>query len=142
MCRAVHLKAARCPARSRVALSAMTEEINAKDWKTFCERVTEMERGQMVTIEEVTADGAHREVARALPLEQVTFRTRDACNDAIAINGSDGFEHEIVEPIHVRLKRNAEGGFNPVQIDAETGTTILHFRPALKPTVVDGLSRS
>ena len=118
----------------------MTEEINARDWKTFCERLTEMERGQMVTIEVVDRDGLQREVAHALPLEQVTLRPKDACNDAIWINGADGFEHEIVEPIHIRLKRNAEGGFNPVQIDGETGTTILHFRPALKPTVLDGLS--
>jgi hypothetical protein len=120
----------------------MTEEINARDWKTFCERLTEMERGQMVTIEVVELDGTRREVARALPLEQVTLKPKDACNDAIWINASEGFEHEIIEPIHIKLKRNPEGGFNPVQIDSETGTTILHFRPALKPTVIDGLSRS
>jgi hypothetical protein len=117
----------------------VTNEINARDWKTFCERLTEMERGQMVTIEVVEPNGSRREVARALPLEKVTFKPKDACNDAIWINGSDGFEHEILEPIHVILKRNPEGGFNPVQIDAESGSTILHFRPALRPTVVDGL---
>jgi hypothetical protein len=100
-----------------------------------------MERGQMVTIEVVDRDGIQREVAHALPLEQVTLKPKDGCNDAIWINASDGFEHEIIEPIHIRLQRNAEGGFNPVQIDAETGTTILHFRPALKPTVLDGLNR-
>jgi hypothetical protein len=119
----------------------MTEEISAGNWKTFCERVTEMERGQLVTIEVVDRDGTHREVARALPLEQVTLGPKDACNDAISISASDGFEHEILEPIYIRLKRNAEGGFNPVQIEAETGTTILHFSPALKPTVIDGLTR-
>ena len=118
----------------------MTEEINAKDWKTFCERVTEMERGQMVTIELVERNGTHRELGRALPLESVTLRVKDACNDAISIDASDGFQHEIVEPIHIILRRNPEGGFNPVQIDAESGTTILHFRPALKPTVIDGFA--
>jgi hypothetical protein len=119
----------------------MTEEINTRDWKVFCERVTEMERGQIITIEVVDLDGAHREVARDLSLEKVTLKPKDACNDAIWINASDGFEHEIVEPIHIKLKRNAEGGFDPVQIDAEAGTTILHFRPALKPTVIDGLTQ-
>jgi len=119
----------------------MTEEINARDWKTFCERVAEMERGQMVTIETVDLNGTRREVGRALPLENMTFRPKDGCNDAISIHASGGFTHEIVEPIHVRLKRNAEGGFNPLEIHAETGTTVLHFRPALKPTVVEGLSR-
>jgi hypothetical protein len=118
----------------------MTEEISAKDWRTFCDRVTEMERGQMVSIELIDLDGSRREVARAVPLEAVTFKRKDACNDAIWVSGSDGFAHEILEPIHVKLKRNPEGGFNPVQIDGETGTTILHFRPALKPTVVDGLN--
>jgi hypothetical protein len=124
-----------------VAGFGMTEEINARDWKAFCERVTEMERGQMVTIEVVDLDGSRREVARALPLENVTLKPKDDCNDAIRIEASDGFEHEILEPIHIRLKRNPEGGFNPVQIDGETGSTILHFRPALKPTVVDGFAR-
>jgi hypothetical protein len=118
----------------------MTEEINTRDWKTFCDRITEMERGQMVTIEVIDADGLCREVARAVPLENVTLRAKDACNDSIWVNASDGFEHEIIEPIHISLKRNPEGGFNPVQIDAEAGTTLLHFRPALKPTVVDGLA--
>jgi hypothetical protein len=118
----------------------MTEEINASDWKTFCDRLTEMERGQMVTIEKIDPDGSRHEVARAVPLDHVALNTRDACNDAIRINAADGFEYEIVEPIHIRLKRNAEGGFNPVQIDGEEGTTILHFRPALKPTVIEGLS--
>ena len=45
------------------------------------------------------------------------------------------------ESIHITLQRNPKGGFNPVQIDAETGTTMLHFRPALKPTAVEGLNR-
>ena len=118
----------------------MTEEINARDWKAFCERLTEMEHGQMVTIEIIGPDGSRREVARALPLENVTLKRKDACNDAIWINASDGFEHEIVEPIHITLKRNPGGGFNPVQIDGESATTILHFRPALKPTVTDGFA--
>lgn len=117
----------------------MTEEINAKDWKTFCERLTEMEHGQMVTIEVVERDGLRRELGRALTLERIRLGSKDACNDAIWINAAGGFEHEIIEPIHITLKRNSEGGFNPVQIDAETGTTILHFRPALKPTVMQGL---
>jgi hypothetical protein len=118
----------------------MTEEIDARDWKAFCERLTEMERGQMVTIETLDSDGSRREVARAVPLDNVTFTTKDACNDAIRIHTSDGFEYEILEPIHIRLEQNPEGGINPVQIDGETGTTLLHFRPALKPTVLDGLS--
>ena len=117
----------------------MTEELNSRDWKTFCERVTEMERGQMVTIEVVEPDGSKHEVARAVALDNVALRPKDGCNDAIWINAADGFQHEIFEPIHIRLKRNPGGGFNPVQIDGETGTTLLHFRPALKPTVVDGL---
>jgi hypothetical protein len=120
----------------------MTEEINAKDWKTFCERLTEMEHGQMVTIELVELDGSRREAGRTLPLERIAFGPKDACNDAISINAADGFAHEILGPIHIKLKRNAEGGFNPVQIDGETGTTILHFRPALRPSVLEGLARS
>jgi len=120
----------------------MTEEINANHWKPYCQRLTEMERGQMMTIEQIGPDGPRREIAQALPLEDITLRPKDACNDAIRIHADDGFEYEILEPIHIKLRRNPEGGFNPVQIDSETGTTLLHFRPALRPTVLEGLARS
>jgi hypothetical protein len=119
----------------------MTEEISAKDWKTFCDRLTEMERGQIVTIEVVSRDGLKRELGHALTLEGVALKKKDECNDAIYVNAADGFEHEILEPIHITLKHNPGGGFNPVAIDAETGITFLHFKPALKPTVLEGLSR-
>ena len=118
----------------------MTEEINATDWKAFCQRITAMEKGQLVTIEAIDPGGARREIARAVALESVDLKPRDACNDSIRINAADGFEYEILEPIHIRLGRNPGGGFNPVQIHGETGTTILHFRPALKPTVLEGLA--
>jgi hypothetical protein len=63
----------------------------------------------------------------------------NGCNDGIVIRASDGFEHAAISPLHVRLVRNANGGFNPVEIDAEAGSVILQFKPALKPTVLHGL---
>jgi len=119
----------------------MKEEIKSSHWKELCERLSDFERGQSVTVEVVEHDGTRREAGRALLLEQIEYGPLDACNDGIRIRAADGFQHIAVEPLHIRLVRNANGGFNPVEIDAEAGSTILTFRPALKPTILEELGR-
>ena len=37
------------------------------------------------------------------------------------------------------LRPGENGSFNPMQIEAETGTTVLTFRPALRPDILQGL---
>src|SRR6266540_1578094 len=120
---------------------AMKEEIKSHDWKLLCERIGDFEGEQLVTVEVVEHDGTRREIGRALLLKSLDFQPLDACNDAIRLRAADGFDHVIIEPLHVRLIRNAGGGFNPVEIDAEAGSTILHFKPALKPVNLEGLAR-
>jgi hypothetical protein len=120
-------------------LARMKEEINSSHWKELCERMSEFERGQLVTMDIVEHDGTRRRAGEALLLEKIEFTTVNGCNDGIDIRTADGFEHTAVSPLHVRLVRNPNGGFNPVEIDAEAGSVILHFKPALKPTVLNGL---
>jgi hypothetical protein len=119
----------------------MKEEIQSKDWPALCERLNEFERGQLLTAHAVGHDGSQRELGRALLLESIEFTRHSGCNDAIVVRAADGFEHVAIAPLHVRLVRNPNGGFNPVEIDAEEGSVILHFKPALNPTVLDGLAR-
>jgi hypothetical protein len=76
----------------------------------------------------VELDGSRREADRTLTLERIAFGSKDACNNAISIEAADGFAQEILEPIHIKLKRNPEGGFTSIQIDGETGTAILTKR--------------
>ena len=120
---------------------SMKEEIQSSDWKDLCARLNEFEHGQLVTVLIVQHDGSEEEIGRALTLEAIEFTTLSDCNDGIRIRAADGFAHVIIEPLHVRLVRNPTGGFNPVEIDAEEGSAVLHFRPALKATILDGLAR-
>jgi hypothetical protein len=119
----------------------MKEEIQSSDWKELFARLNDFERGQLVTVRIVGHDGAEEEVGRALGFESIEFVTLNGCSDGIRVRATDGFEHVITEPLHVRLVRNPSGGFNPVEIDAEEGSAVLHFKPALNPTILDGLAR-
>jgi hypothetical protein len=119
----------------------MKEEIQSSDWGTLCERLNDFERGQLVTAHLVEHDGTEREIGRTLSLESIEFTQVSGCNDAVLIRAAGGFEHAAVAPLHIRLVQNPTGGFNPVEIDAEEGSVVLHFKPALKPTVRDGLAR-
>lgn len=118
----------------------MKEEIQSSDWKELCARLNDLERGQLLTVRVIHHDGTEEELGTALVLEAFEFTTLTNCSDGIRIRAAGGFQHEITEPLHVRLVRNPTGGFNPVEIDAEEGSAILHFKPALKPTVLEGLA--
>jgi hypothetical protein len=124
------------------ALPAMKEEIESKHWKTLFERLNDFERGQLVTVQLVEHDGSQRELGRSLTLESISFEPTTSCVDGVRIRASDGFTHTALEPLHILLVKNPTGGFNPVEIDAEEGSVILQFKPALKPAIVDGLTRT
>ena len=53
--------------------------------------------------------------------------------------GEKPLAHAITEPIHSILKHSRDESFNPVRIEAESGTTILTFHPALRGDVLKGL---
>lgn len=119
------------------------KEIRAQDWDTFCRRLNEFERGAAVDILWIDRETkAERPVARAAEFEEISFGRRDACNDQIIVRaGSEGgveTRHEITEPIHILL-RESDGHFNAVAVEAEEGTTILTFRPAIHPDWLRGL---
>jgi hypothetical protein len=119
----------------------MKEEIQSSDWAELFARLNDFERGQLVTIRAVGHDGSEEELGAAMALESIEFGPLNGCTDGIRIRAAGGFEHVITEPLHVRLVRNPTGGFNPVEIDAEEGSAVLHFKPALKPPVLEGLTR-
>jgi hypothetical protein len=118
----------------------MKEEIKSSDWKTLCERLNDLEAGQLVTLIAVDHAGAQREIERAAELKSIEFRQVSGCNDAVIIRAG-GVDHQAVDPLHIRLVQNAGGGFNPVEIDAEEGSVVLQFKPALKPAILEGLGR-
>jgi len=119
------------------------KEIPSKDWEAFCRRVSELRHEATVTIEVLRPDGQRDEVARNAPLQQMKFELSPGCSDQIRVDIGAGNEkpvtHLITEPIHIILRPADGGSFNPLEIDAESGTTLLTFRPAIRPDFVDDL---
>jgi hypothetical protein len=120
-----------------------TKEIQSKDWEKICERINNLRQQALLTIEVLQSDGHKRQLARDVPLQSIVFDTSDACNDRIALNVGPAAQkpmtHLIVQPIHITLKPAENGSYNPMQIEAESGITLLTFHPALRPDFVQGL---
>jgi hypothetical protein len=121
------------------------KEIRTQDWNTFCQRLNEFERGATVDILWVDrATQAERTIVHGAEFEQITFGRRDGCSDEIVIHagGEDGREtrHEITEPIHILLRESGnDGHFNAMAVEAEEGTTLLTFHPAIHAGWLKGL---
>jgi hypothetical protein len=127
---------------SHTALEIM-KQIKTQDWNTLCERLNEHERGAAVDILWIDrSTQAERPIARRAAFEEISFGTKDGCNDQIVIRlgGDRETRHEIVEPINIRLRESGPNGdYNGVTIEAEEGTTLLTFEPAIHANWLGGL---
>ena len=119
------------------------KEIPSKDWEAFCRRISELRHEATVTIEQLRPDGQRDEVARHLPLQQIKFELSAGCSDQLRIDlgatGEKPVSHLITEPIHIILRPSEGGSFNPLEIDAESGTTLLTFHPAIRADFINDL---
>ncbi len=106
-----------------------TQEIKSANWKAFCEKFIELHRGALMTVTHVEPSGRRVEVLRDMPLAKVWMEA-DGCNDRIFLrfeqDGHREITHEIVEPIHLRLREEG-GGQKGLQVDAESGSTLVVF---------------
>jgi len=106
-----------------------TAEIMSRDWQTFCQKFLELHRGSLVSITTIDRGGLKVEVAREMPLKNIWFE-KGACNDSIFINLEQDrqreINHEVLEPIHIKLREENEGK-KALQIDGENGSTLLLF---------------
>lgn len=120
----------------------MLHEINNHDWAEFCRRISRERHGAAIQVKTVLADGSQSRQGGDLMLHSMDFDTTNPCSDVIhlrAENKSDA-EHDIVEPIHILLHDSQPGeDFNQVQIQSESGTTFLTFRPPIHKDMLEGL---
>lgn len=118
-----------------------TQEITSTDWKTFCDRFVELHRGSLMTVRQIDSNGANREIVREMPLTKAWMES-DACNDRLFFNfeqdGRREVIHEIVEPIHIKVREEGQGQ-KGVQIDAENGSTLILFRSGKMNELLEGL---
>lgn len=107
-----------------------TQEISSTNWKKFCERFVSLHRGTSMTVLKIEPNGQNNEVVGDMPLMNAWMES-DPCNDRIIFNfeqqGRRECTHEIVEPIHVKLREESQGK-KGLQIDAENGSTLILFR--------------
>ena len=106
-----------------------TQEISSTNWKTFCERFVTLHRGTPMTVMKIEPSGQSHEVVRDIPLANAWLES-GKCSDRIFFNfeqdGRRECTHEIVEPIHVKLREEGQGK-KGLQIDAENGSTLILF---------------
>lgn len=92
-------------------------------------------------VERINPSGQRVETVRDMPLTNIWFE-KDACNDRIILNfeqeGKREVMHEIVEPIHIKLREEGEGQ-KGLQIDAENGSTLVLFRSGKIPELIGAL---
>jgi hypothetical protein len=106
-----------------------TQEIKETNWQQFCERFEEAHKGTLISLEVVYHDGTTALLAKNEPLRIFRFQKNAGCSDVIQIElGAAGqlTQHEIVEPIHVRLRDAAEKQ-KVLEIDAESGSVEMRF---------------
>ena len=119
------------------------KEARSEDWGQLCEKISANRREVLVTIEVLQPDGLQTSIVESMPLQRMALDKSNACNDVIileaGLEGENPLAHTITEPIHIVLKHSEDGSFNPVRIEAESGTTILTFQPALRGDVLEGL---
>jgi hypothetical protein len=117
-------------------------EVSSRDWGAFWDRVNQNELGATVTVQKLEPNGIKTEIAREVAFDGIAFGKRDDCNDHISLRVSGGqtMEHEVVEPIHIKLMES-EGGaaFPSVIIEAEDGVTQIDFRPVIKAAWLNGI---
>jgi hypothetical protein len=118
-----------------------TQEIKSTDWKTFCERFVQLHRGTLMTVMRIDPAGQYSEMVRDMPLSGAWIGT-GACNDRIYLNfeqeGKREVTHEIIEPIHVKV-REESGGKKGLQIGAENGSTLVLFSSGKIEELLNGL---
>jgi hypothetical protein len=120
----------------------MTLEIPPKNWKDFCDKLSTL-KNVLLDIR-AQSDGDLRMIAHDAPLKSAAFEDHaDGCNSNLIIEfGSAGgsAQHWIVGPIRLLLRKQSEGDhYNLLEISAETGLTVIAFRPGLSPVFLEAL---
>src|SRR5882672_6374072 len=112
----------------------MIHEIKSSDWPAFCKQLSQQRAGAIVNLEVIKSDGIKTEQVTSAAFQSMVFDKTDACNDVITLRlrGTREIVHEILDPIRITLHPSGTSGdFNPLQIVAENGITIITLHPAI-----------
>ena len=121
-----------------------TREIPREEWNAFFETFSKKHEGWLVTVEVLGRDIGAQEEAHELPLVGITADLKGGDADAVSIivgkAAEDHITHTVTGAAHVRLEQAESGADEALQIEGADGaTTLLRFRFAMLPELVDGI---
>jgi hypothetical protein len=120
-----------------------TQDIQVGDWVSFFDAFSRRHAGWLATVAILGSDGSVGLEARQLPLAGITVDVIDASRIVSIMLGGNDPQHltrVIRAPTSVVLKQTEVGADEAVIIESADGTkTILRFRSALLPEMVDGV---
>lgn len=95
-----------------------------------------------MTLMKIEPSGQSHEVVRDMPLVKAWVESGE-CNDRIFLDfeqdGKREYIHEIIEPIHVKVREEAQGK-KGLQIDAENGSTLVLLSSGKLDELLSGLN--
>jgi hypothetical protein len=123
-----------------------TREIPHDEWRSFFDVFSRQHEGWLANLEIFGPEIGAQEEAHQLPLEGVTIASGDGEPEAISISlgktPEDHVSHTVLEPAHVWLEQTTDGANAALEIESANETkTLLRFRSALPPEMVDGVVR-
>jgi hypothetical protein len=119
-------------------------EIPRDEWAKFLDSFSRQHEGWLIRLEVLGAEIGAQVEAQELPLEGITAELKSGGEDVISIilgGGSrERVTHNITQPTHVRIEQTESGADMTLQIESRSGvTTLVRFRSAMLPEMVDGI---
>ena len=123
-----------------------TIEVPFQDWRRVLDEFSAIHEGWLISVDILSALMGAQPELHDLPLLGVTVGgsgARPSITIAAARSADDHLAHTIESPARVWLERTDAGATAALEIESEDGTkTILRFRPAVLPEMVDGIGRA
>ncbi|MEW6736844.1 MAG: DUF5335 family protein [Acidobacteriota bacterium] len=107
----------------------LTREIPRNEWPAFFDDFSRNYQGWTVTVEILNPNIGAQVEAHELPLEGITVDLKEDGKDEISIiigeAPEDHVTHNILVPIHVWVEQTDKGDVEALQIESESGITML-----------------
>jgi hypothetical protein len=121
-----------------------TREIPRDEWRSFFDIFSRQHEGWLAMLEVFGQELDVPHERREFPLKAISLTPTVDKSTAIAIDlgksQEDHIQHAVIEPIHVWLLRTPEGANGALKIESADKTkTVLRFRSAVLPELVDGV---
>ena len=123
-----------------------TREIPREEWPEFLESFSRVHEGWLSTVEVLDDQIGSQVEARDLPLQGIAAEWKGTGRNRISImlgkSGESALTHTIPDVTHMRVKQAETGTDEVLSLESVNGRkTLLRFRSAIPPEMVDGMTR-